>query len=61
MTVEWDLEVDSIRQSFDYMEIIFENNKVLTMTIEEWKKLGKPGKGDLLFIDINEEKQSSEL
>ena len=56
MTVEWDLEVASIRQSFDWMELIFENNKTLTMTVDEWKKLGKPGKGDLLFITIEEEK-----
>ena len=56
MVVEWDLEVESIRQNHDYMEIIFTNNKVITMSVEEWQKLGKPGFGDLLFITLEEEK-----
>ena len=56
MVVEWDLTVESIRQSHGYMEIVFDNNKCITVSIEEWKKLGKPGADDLLFITLEEEK-----
>ena len=55
MVVEWDLEVDSIRQEQGWMVLTFTNNKQMTLSIEEWINLKKPGKGNLLFIDIKEE------
>ena len=56
MVVEWDLEVSTINQNHDWMEVVFMNNKKVVLSIEEWRKLGKPGTGDLLFITIEEEK-----
>lgn len=57
MVVEWDLIVESINQIHDYMEINLENHKRIFLSIEEWRKLGKPGSGDLLFITIEEERK----
>ena len=56
MVIEWDLEVESIRQEHSWMILTCTNNKQITMSIEEWIKLKKPGKGDTLFVDIVEVK-----